>query len=112
MEIVIRAGRPTRPHAPALPHSTSPPLPPPGSLPELSCSPGPPPVLHCVAVDVPYRYRYGKKPHAGRRVGPTPMQVGRVGRVGWICGLVGRATTYVGDDVGSIPTCGALEVWQ
>jgi hypothetical protein len=29
-----------------------------------------------------------------------------------ICGLVGRATTFVGVDVGSIPTCGALEVWQ
>ncbi len=29
-----------------------------------------------------------------------------------ICGLVGRATTFVGGDVGSIPTCGALEVWQ
>jgi hypothetical protein len=27
-------------------------------------------------------------------------------------GLVGRATTFVGGDVGSIPTCGALEVWQ
>ncbi len=29
-----------------------------------------------------------------------------------ICGLVGRATIFVGDGVGSIPTCGALEVWQ
>jgi hypothetical protein len=29
-----------------------------------------------------------------------------------ICGLVGIATTFVGCDVGSIPTCGALEVWQ
>ncbi len=29
-----------------------------------------------------------------------------------ICGLVGRATTCVGVDVGSIPTCSALEVWQ
>jgi hypothetical protein len=29
-----------------------------------------------------------------------------------ICGLVGKATTYVGGDVGSIPTCGALEVWR
>jgi hypothetical protein len=29
-----------------------------------------------------------------------------------ICGLVGRATTFVWGDVGSIPTCGALEVWQ
>ena len=28
-----------------------------------------------------------------------------------ICGLVGRATTFVGDDVGSIATCGALEMW-
>jgi hypothetical protein len=28
------------------------------------------------------------------------------------CGLVGRASTFVGGDVGSIPTCGALEVWQ
>ena len=27
------------------------------------------------------------------------------------CGLVGRATTFVGGDVGSIPTGGALEVW-
>ncbi len=24
----------------------------------------------------------------------------------------GRATTFVSGDVGSIPTCGALEVWQ
>ncbi len=29
-----------------------------------------------------------------------------------ICGLVGRATTFVGGDVGLIPTCCALEVWQ
>ncbi len=28
-----------------------------------------------------------------------------------ICGLVGRASAYVGGDVGSIPTGGALEVW-
>ncbi len=29
-----------------------------------------------------------------------------------ICGLVGRATTFVGSDVGWIPTCCAFEVWQ
>ncbi len=29
-----------------------------------------------------------------------------------ICGLVGRVTTFVGGDVGSIPTCCVLEVWQ
>jgi hypothetical protein len=34
------------------------------------------------------------------------------GDSGGRCGLVGRATTFVGGDVGSIPTCGALEVRQ
>ncbi len=29
-----------------------------------------------------------------------------------ICGLVGRATTFAGSDADSIPTFGALEVWQ
>ncbi len=29
-----------------------------------------------------------------------------------ICGLFGKATTFVGGDVGSIPACCALEVWQ
>ncbi len=29
-----------------------------------------------------------------------------------ICGLVGRATAGVRGDVGSTPTCGALEVWS
>jgi hypothetical protein len=28
-----------------------------------------------------------------------------------ICGVVGRASTFVCGDVGSIPTCGTLEVW-
>jgi hypothetical protein len=28
------------------------------------------------------------------------------------CGLVGKATTFIGGDVGLIPTCCALEVWQ
>jgi hypothetical protein len=32
-------------------------------------------------------------------------------RIG-VCGLVGRVTTFVGDEVGSIPTCCTLEVWQ
>ena len=35
-----------------------------------------------------------------------------IGAASGICSLVGRATTFVGGDVGSIPTCCALEVWQ
>jgi hypothetical protein len=35
----------------------------------------------------------------------------RQSRPGAICGSVGRATTFVEGDVGSIPTGGALEVW-
>jgi hypothetical protein len=30
----------------------------------------------------------------------------------WICGVVGRATACVCGDAGSIPTGGALKVWQ
>ena len=41
------------------------------------------------------------------------VSVPACGGICGICGFVGRATTcLVGDDVGSIPTCCALEMWR